>query len=121
MQFFSAATVALFSATALAAPTLPTTPTPCPPEESGNTVYQIKDFTTRKYDGQNVATLSFDILATNGGTLDFECSPYDPATNAATDAFESGHVYSCGLNSQFSFSYDVETTELVLWQDVSEG
>ncbi|KAJ4387262.1 hypothetical protein N0V93_007851 [Gnomoniopsis smithogilvyi] len=114
MRFLAAATTtALLSVTALAAPT------PCTPEGEDSTVYEIQDFTLRKYDGQNVATLSFNILATNGGTLDFECSPYDPVTNTATQAFESDNVYSCGKNSLFSFSYDVSSTELFLWQEIT--
>lgn len=117
MKFFTAAAATLLSATALAAPTAST--------DKEITTFQIKDFTTRKYDGKTISTMSFRILATTGGTLDFECVPYYPVTKGATENFESGHVYSCGENSFFSFSYtdgnDVDqTNELFLWQDISE-
>lgn len=115
MRFFSTVTAVLFGTTALAAPTT------CPPKNKETTVYQIKSFTTRKYDGKNVATLFFNILATNGGTLNFQCVPYDPVTKTGTQKFESGHVYYCGQNSQFSFSYDTSTTDLYLWQDIATG
>lgn len=115
MKFFSIATAALCGTVAVAAPTT------SPSTGDETTVYQIKDFTTRKYDGQNVATLFYNILATNGGTLDFQCVPYDPVTKTGTQAFESGKVYFCGENSFFSFSYDVASTELFLWQDISTG
>lgn len=137
MKFLTAAaaatTTALLSATALAAPTDSSTYTPpstysCPnpnPPDKETTTYQIKDFSTRKYDGKTVSTLSFRILATTGGTLDFECIPYDPVTKGATQAFESGKVYFCGENTFFSFSYTVgngadKKNELFLWQEVSE-
>lgn len=88
------------------------------------TTYELKDFTLRKLDGVNISTMFFRILATNGGTLDFECSPYDPVTGGATENFEADHVYSCGENSLFSFNYipkhDTQTNELFLWQNVSE-
>ncbi|KAH7060674.1 hypothetical protein B0J12DRAFT_593593 [Macrophomina phaseolina] len=119
MKFLAAAAAAaLLSATALSAPTAST--------DKETTTYQIKDFTTRKYDGKTISTLSFRILATNGGTLDFTCVPYDPVTGCATEHFESGQVYSCGENSFFSFSYtdgnDIDqTNELVLWQDIAEN
>ncbi|KAF4308917.1 putative major allergen alt protein [Botryosphaeria dothidea] len=118
MKFSTAAAATLLSATALAAPTATT--------DKETTTFQIKDFTTRKYDGKTISTMSFRILATTGGTLDFECVPYDPVTKGATENFESGHVYSCGENSFFSFSYtdgnDIDqTNELFLWQDISEN
>lgn len=116
MRFFAAATAALMSASALAAPTA------CTPDKSSDddkTVYAINDFTTRKYDGTNIATLFFNISATNGGTLDFQCVPYDEVTQAATQEFKSGSVYYCGENSLFSFVYDVPSTVLYLWQEIS--
>ncbi|KAJ4405303.1 hypothetical protein N0V82_010337 [Gnomoniopsis sp. IMI 355080] len=119
MRFFTAATAAtaaLLSASALAAPTA------CTPDTSSDdseTVYDINGFTTRKYDGTNIATLFFNITATNGGTLDFECVPYDTVTKAATQEFKSGSVYFCGENSLFSFIYDVPSTVLYLWQEIT--
>ncbi|KAK4609339.1 Major allergen Alt a 1 [Fulvia fulva] len=113
MKFTLAAAAALFT-TALAGPVART----------DDTIYQIKDFTLRKLDGKNISTMFFRILATNGGTLDFECSPYDPVTDAATERFEPDHVYFCGKNSVFSFNYipahDTQTNELFLWQHISE-
>ncbi|CAN8105267.1 unnamed protein product [Discula destructiva] len=107
MKLFTAA-AALFATTALAA----TTPAPA------DAVYSIKGFTARKNDGNTIDTVFFNILATNGGTLDFTCVAYDPKKKAATYEFKSGHVYSCGENSFFSFEYDVDNKELYLWQQV---
>ena len=116
MKFsIAAATTALMASTAFAAPTT---------YSSDDTTYEIKDFTLRKLNGVDISTMSFRILATNGGTLDFECVPYDPVKGGATDCFEPDHVYACGENSLFSFNYipkhDTQTNELFLWQNVSE-
>lgn len=141
MKFLTAAaaTALLSATTALAAPTDPSTyspscPNPNPPNPNPNppnppdketTTFQIKEFSERKYDGKTISTLSFRILATNGGTLDFQCIPYDPVTKGATQAFEDGKVYFCGENTFFSFSFTAgngadKKNELFLWQEVSE-
>ncbi|KAK0639979.1 Major allergen Alt a 1 [Lasiodiplodia hormozganensis] len=132
MKFLTAAaaTALLSATTALAAPTDPSySPPPtysCPGPDKETTKYQIKEFSTRKYDGKKISTLSFRILATNGGTLDFQCIPYDPVTKGATQAFEDGKVYFCGENTFFSFSFTAgngadKKNELFLWQEVSEN
>ncbi|KAI5356795.1 Putative alternaria alternata allergen 1 [Septoria linicola] len=117
MKFSLAAVASTLMATALAAPTTSAA-------DDGSTSYQIKDFTLRKLNGKDISTMSFRILATNGGTLDFECVPYDPVTNGATENFQGDHVYSCGENTFFSFNYipkhDTQTNELYLWQNVSD-
>lgn len=89
-----------------------------------DSTYKISDLTLRK-SGDNISTMFFDISATNEGTLDFQCSPYDPSTNAAATSFTTGQIYSCGEHSFFSFSYvdgkgQSRKTNLYLWQDVSD-
>lgn len=92
-----------------------------PQARSDDTTFAIKDFYERKYNGKDINSVSFRILATNGGTLDFECSAYDPVVGHGTENFEAGKVYSCGENSFFSFSYSPDqNNELFLWQDVSD-
>jgi hypothetical protein len=111
MQSFTIASVlALMASTAIAT------------EYTG---YEIRNFFERKPDGQDITFLSYDIVATNGGTLDFTCIPYDPATGGAAANFEDGHVYDCGQNSAFSFSYseeigDPQKGKLFLWQGTNE-
>lgn len=80
----------LFGATALAAPAAST----CKIDST----YSIDSLSTRKYDGKTIDQLFFNIKATNGGTLDFECSPYDEVTGKNVDGFKSGRSYSCGEN-----------------------
>lgn len=63
-----------------------------------DSTYAIDNLSTRKYDGKTIDTLFFDIKATNGGTLDFECSPHDEVTGKNVQGFESGRSYSCGKN-----------------------
>lgn len=92
----------------------------CTPVEA---VYTIESFTTRRYDGQTINTVSFIIKSADGGSLDFTCVAYDSAKGQPTELFESGKVYPCGLNSSFSFSYTPNAGEIVddlyLWQEIS--
>ncbi|KAF2215178.1 hypothetical protein CERZMDRAFT_82230 [Cercospora zeae-maydis SCOH1-5] len=111
----AAAASALFTAT-LAAPSY----------RRDEETFQIKDFSVRKLDGKDVSNVSFRILATNGGTLDFQCIPYDSATNAATTNFVVGRPYYCSKDSSLSFSYsprhdNQKQNELWLWHTITEG
>jgi hypothetical protein len=125
MQFtIAAAVTGLLATTAFAAPTAaPADPPASPPASAYDARYKIADFTTRKTNGVDISTLSFRIQATNEGTLDFECVAYDPVKDGPTDCFEPGHVYACGKDNLFSFSYvpkhDTQTNELFLWQNTS--
>lgn len=129
MKYFAAvaATSALFTTT-LAAPGAcrnnypPSSP---PPNDTDGSVFQIKDFSVRKLNGKDISNVSFRILATNGGTLDFQCIPYNPATDAVTTNFVPGQVYFCGKDSSLSFSYtpkhdDQKQNELWLWQTITQ-
>ena len=82
----------------------------CP---SSDYVFEIKNFFLRKLDGQNIAALGFNIVATNGGSLNFTCTPSDSAGNAVSTVTPNTY-YSCGLNSAFSFSFDQESNGLLL-------
>lgn len=79
---------------------------------STSATYAIKGFTERKLDGANISTIFFNISATNGGTLDFECSPYNQKTHKAvpSDSFVVGKTYDCGANTAFSFAFTPSTT-----------
>jgi hypothetical protein len=114
---FSIAAAALLSVAASAAPTSYSS-------SSDDVTFAIKDFTERKHDGVNINSVFFNISATNDGTLNFECDAYDPVTDGLTESFEAGHVYTCGKNSFFSFSFTPSngnsTNELFLWQDVTD-
>jgi hypothetical protein len=119
-SFILTSAIALMAGSTMAAPTSCSAPAPVAPASS-DTVYQIRNFYERKPDGQDIASLSFDILATNGGTLDFNCIPYDQATGTSTTNFEDGKVYPCGNNTLFGFSYSEKSADpnkgkLFLWQ-----
>lgn len=119
-SFIFTSALALLAGSTIAAPT--SCAAPAPPA-SDKTIFEIKDFYERKPDGKDITALGFNIAATNGGTLDFTCTPYDPVTKAAAANFEDGHVYSCGENSFFSFSYSekdgANKGKLFLWQGVT--
>ena len=64
-------------------------------------------------------------MATNSGSLNFTCAPFDPVERSVTKRFEDGKVYFCGENSEFSYSYsegegNVEKNRLFLWQAVTD-
>lgn len=108
------ATAAIVAATPISVPTCPTTPCGNSTEE----VLKISNFFSRKYDGQTINTLGFNISATNGGTLNTACAPYDPATAATAAVFEDKKVYFCSKDSSFSFSFATTTSQLYLWQTI---
>jgi hypothetical protein len=85
---------------------------------SSDKVLKISNFFSRKFDGNAISTLGFNISATNGETLNFACSPYDTVTGKATTAFEDKKVYFCGKDSSFSFSFTSTTSQLYLWQTI---
>lgn len=122
-SFIFTSALALLAGSTIAAPT--SCPAPAPPA-SDKTVYQIKDFYERKLDGKTISAFGFNIAATNGGTLDFPCIAYNPVTKKAAATYDQGHVYFCGENSLFSFSYsekeeDVNKGKLFLWQEVTDN
>lgn len=84
----------------------------CPVVQQGDYVWKIDNFYARKLDGKAVSSLSFNIKATNGGTLDFDCS--------STNAVEDGKYYQCGENSFIYFAYQADRSGLLLRQDVSD-
>lgn len=98
MKFITTATATLLSATALAAPIIIGRNNSDTVEinNSGtpSATYKIEDFTTRKYDGQHISTVSFKIVAFNAETL-AECS---------SDNFVMDQRYTCS-NDRFSFTY----------------
>ncbi|TID23156.1 5'-3' exoribonuclease 1 [Venturia nashicola] len=83
---------------------------------SDKEVYKITNFFSRKPEGVDISTLSFDIAAKDG--LKLTCHPYDPATSTSTNNFEDKHVYACGKDSPFSFSFENAANKLWLWHTV---
>ncbi|KZM18300.1 Major allergen Alt a 1 [Ascochyta rabiei] len=84
----------------------------CPVVEQGDYVWKIDNFSARKLDGKTISSLSFNVKATNGGTLDFDCTSSDPV--------EDGKFYECGENSFIYFAYQADRSGLLLRQDVSD-
>ncbi|KAE9962143.1 hypothetical protein BLS_000770 [Venturia inaequalis] len=113
------ATVAATASIVAASPfTRPDPPTTSACGGSNDEVLKITDFFSRKYDGINIATLGFNISATNGGELNFRCAPYDPAIDATAAQFEDKRVYFCAKDSSFSFSFENAANQLYLWQTI---
>ncbi|KAB2571464.1 major allergen alt a1 [Lasiodiplodia theobromae] len=103
MKFATAASAALLGTTVLAAPIIIGSSNPDTVEsdtvqirnlDTPSATYKIKDFTTRKYDGQHINTVSFKIVAFNAETL-ADCSSED---------FVMNQRYTCS-NGRFSFTY----------------
>ncbi|KAJ4313518.1 Major allergen Alt a 1 [Neodidymelliopsis sp. IMI 364377] len=112
MQFKIIAASLLASAGLSMAAPLETRTETCPVVQEGDYVWKLDNFTARKLDGKNIDSLTFNIKATNGGTLDFDCS--------ASDGVEDGKFYSCGTNSFISFAFQADRSGLLLKQDVSD-
>ena len=110
MHFATALTYALAASSPSFASVLAERQDTCP---SSDYIFRIDRFSLRKLDGQNISSLGFNIVATNGGSLDFACTPSDSGGNAVTSVQDNTY-YSCGLNSAFSFSYDHESNGLIL-------
>lgn len=86
----------------------------CPVVQSGDYVWKISEFYSRKLDGKTISSLGFNIKATNEGTLDFNCSA-SQGTN-----IENGKFYQCGENSFIWFAWQDDRGGLLLRQDVSD-
>merc|ERR1711939_510348 len=96
MQFTTLA-LAAFTAIASASPLAARQDATCPVVTTGDYIWKIDNLYIRKLDGKSISSLGFDILATNGGTLDFTCTPYDKSTNAPISGnVEDSTLYSCG-------------------------
>lgn len=108
------AAASLLASTAMAMPALSRRTDPV--------TYAIEDFTYSKENGVDVSSVTFRILATNGGTLNSSCVAYDPPTDAPTTAYVVDNVYPCGKDSVFSWNFKPKSTEqanqLYLWQNV---
>ena len=85
----------------------------CPVSTQGDYVWKISEFSGRKPEGTYYNSLSFNIKATNKGTLDFTCS-------AQADKLEDDKFYSCGENSFMSFAFQSDRNGLLFRQDVSD-
>lgn len=84
----------------------------CPVVQQGDYVWKLDNLNYRKLDGKTITAFSFNIQATNGGTLDFDCSYSGPV--------EEKHLYECGPNSGIYFSYQEDRSGLVLRHGVSD-
>lgn len=84
----------------------------CPVVQEGDYIWKLDDFTARKLDGKTISSLSFNIKATNNGTLDFDCS--------SSTTVEAGKFYPCGENSFIYFAYQDDRSGLLLKQEVSD-
>jgi hypothetical protein len=117
MQFTTTAALALLSAaiTSSAAPLIPRTnsTTTCPVTQEGDYVWKISEFFSRQPNGigKGISALGFNVKATNGGTLDFNCS--------SSTAVEDNKFYSCGETSFISFAWSSDRNGLVIKQHVS--
>jgi hypothetical protein len=94
--------------------------TPCSVVQEGDYVWRISDFSSRKPDGTDVSSISFNVSATSSGTLDFQCE-----TSAEDNTFlEEGKLYNCGENSLVCFTFQsdgLSSTRILLKQKASDG
>ncbi|CAG5157164.1 uncharacterized protein ALTATR162_LOCUS4956 [Alternaria atra] len=73
----------------------------------GDYTWKISKFSGRKPEGTYYSSISFNIKATNGGLLDFEC--------AASAAWLQDDVFlTCGPNSGISFAWENEYNGLIV-------
>lgn len=103
------------SGTSSSVPTL----TICPVVQEGDYVWKISSFSARKLNGTDNSAVSFNVSATNNGTLNFQCA----SSTQGSNVLEEGELYSCGENSLISFSFegiDLTSTRLLLHQRVSD-
>jgi hypothetical protein len=118
MHFTTTTTALLLSVASIssAAPLHPRqTFTTCPVVQSGDYIWKISNFSSRQPNGlgAGINALSFNISATNNGTLDFTCS-------APGGCIEDNTFYPCGENSLISFAWSSDRDGLLLKQDVSD-
>ncbi|KAF4540719.1 Major allergen Alt [Lasiodiplodia theobromae] len=90
------------------------TPSDMVQTDTPSATYKIQDFTTRKYDGQHINTVSFKIVAFNAETL-ADCS---------SENFVMNQRYTCS-NGRFSFTYVdyydwVKPTELFIREETDD-
>jgi hypothetical protein len=76
--------------------------------QSGDYIWKLDNIYIRKINSPAVSTVGFDILATNGGTLNFTCTPHDDAGNTINDNFTEKVLYNCGPNSGISFALQTD-------------
>lgn len=118
MQFTTTAALALISAasTISAAPLTSRTDstTTCPVTQEGDYVWKISEFFSRQPNGigKGISALGFNIKATNGGTLDFNC--------ASSKTVEDNTFYPCGETSFISFAWSSDRNGLLIKQGVSD-
>ena len=116
---FSTIAATAFATVASASPLVARQDT-CPVVTTGDYIWKIDNLYIRKLDGKSISSLGFDILATNGGTLNFTCTPYDKSTNAPISGnVEDSMLYSCGENSFIDFAWQSDRSGLLLKQSVS--
>ncbi|KAH4944960.1 hypothetical protein HBI23_012440 [Parastagonospora nodorum] len=91
----------------------------CPVVQEGDYVWRVSSFSARKLNGTDNNAVSFNISATNNGTLNFQCA----ASTQGNNVLEEGELYDCGENSLISFAFegiDLTSTRLLLHQRVSD-
>ncbi|KAH9826559.1 major allergen alt a1 [Teratosphaeria destructans] len=93
---FTTAVIALFGASALAAPAV---------KRQETVSFQIKEFTVRKLDGYETEDVNFHIASVDGGEIDFECGQYDFTKGTKVEKFVQDQIFSCAEKSAFSWSY----------------
>ncbi|KAI8942320.1 Major allergen Alt a 1 [Plenodomus lindquistii] len=88
-------------------------PATCPVAQKGDYVWKISNFSARKNNGKDLSNINFNIKATNGGTLDFNCG-------AQANKLIDGKFYQCGQNSGIWFAYQDDRQGLLIQQSVSD-
>jgi hypothetical protein len=113
MQFAVLASLLAVSGLAAASP-ITTRTDDCPVVKEGDYVWKLSNFSGRKPENKAFNNISFNIKATNGGTLDFTCS-------ASADKLEDGKLYNCAEgDDNIQFAFNADRSGVYLKQKVSD-
>jgi hypothetical protein len=114
MQFTVLASILAASGLVAASPVSTRQADNCPAAPEGDYIWKLSDFSGRKPENKSFNRVSFNIKATNEGTLDFDCS-------AAADKIEDGKFYDCSEgDDSIQFAFNSDRNGVLLKQRVSD-
>ncbi|EGP84116.1 unnamed protein product [Zymoseptoria tritici ST99CH_1A5] len=106
-SFIITSALALMAGSAIAAPSAPNPAT--------SRTYDIKGFTERKTNDDDITFVTFEIFGTNGDTTHVHCIPFDRDTKRQTDNWQDNVIYPCLESEAFYFAYSQESGVLRLF------
>jgi hypothetical protein len=114
MQFTVLASILAASGLVAASPVSTRQADNCAAAPSGDYIWKLSNFSGRKPDGKDFNNVSFNIKATNEGTMDFTCG-------ASADKIESGKFYNCAEGDEsIKFAFNADRSAVLLKQRVDD-